>query len=52
MAFAEMKVDNAEERLMKRESKLLSMCAATMAAALSAFGAGVTGDDAKGAVTG
>ena len=37
---------------MKREIKLFSMIAAAMAAALSAFGAGVTGDDAKGAVTG
>ena len=37
---------------MKRGTKLFSMFAATMGAALSAFGAGVTGDDAKGAVTG
>lgn len=37
---------------MKRGTKLFSMFAATMGAALFAFGAGVTGDDAKGAVTG
>ena len=37
---------------MKRGIKLFSMFAATMGAALFAFGAGVTGDDAKGAVTG
>ena len=37
---------------MKCEIKLFSMIAAAMATALSAFGAGVTGDDAKGAVAG
>ncbi|MBR0068065.1 MAG: C10 family peptidase [Kiritimatiellae bacterium] len=37
---------------MKRGTKLFSMFATTMGVALSAFGAGVTGDDAKGTVTG
>ena len=37
---------------MKHEAKRFSMIAAAMVAALSAFGAGVSGDDAKGAVAG